>query len=117
MPNSHAGRLAAEGLSLDNPHDIGNAPSPLPAWAQWVMVALFVVAFAASGLFALTEHWRRATFTLGAAMLWVAVLRLSCDSRRISLLAVRSKRFDVLFCTALGGIMMFLAWSVDALGS
>lgn len=111
MHNAH------EEISLDNPHDIGNAPSPLPAWAQWAMVALFVVGFFVAGMFSLTEHWRRATFTLGATMLWLALMRLTCDSRKIGLLAVRSRRFDVLFCTGLGAVMMWMAWSVDALGS
>lgn len=102
---------------LDNPHDIGNAPSALPRRVQWAMVALFLLAFVASGIFAATEHWRRATFTLGAAMLWLSLMRLTCDSQVIGLLAVRSKRFDVLFSTALGAAVMWLAWSVDSLGS
>ncbi|WP_083280171.1 DUF3017 domain-containing protein [Corynebacterium sp. HMSC29G08] len=102
---------------LDNPHDIGNAPSVLPRRVQRAMTALFLAGFVASGLFAATEHWRRATFTLGAAMLWLTVVRLTCDSQVIGLLAVRSRRFDALFTTALGAAMMWLAWSVDALGS
>lgn len=107
----------ARGLSLDNPHDIGNPPSPLPLWAQRAMAGLFVVGFLLSALFSATEHWRRATFVLGAAMLWLALMRLICDSRVIGLLAVRSRRFDAAFCAALGATMMFLAGSVDALGS
>lgn len=105
------------GLTLDNPHDRGNAPSPLPRWAQQVLVAVFVVGFVLSGVFAATEHWRRATFTLGAAMLWLSVVRLACDSETIGLVAVRSRRFDVCFTTVLGAAMMWLSWSVDALGS
>ena len=108
---------APGGLSLDNPHDIGNPPSPLPLWAQRAMAGVFVVGFALSALFSATEHWRRATFTLGAALVWLAVLRYACDSRVIGLVAVRSRRFDALFCTVLGAAMMFLAGSVDALGS
>ena len=108
---------APSGLNLDNPHDIGNRPSVLPVWVQWVMVALFAVGFVASGVFAATEHWRRATFTLGAVMVWVAVLRMTCDSKLIGLIAVRSRRFDALFCTGVGAAMMWLAWSVDSLGS
>ena len=102
---------------LDNPHDINNAPSKLPVLVQQAMAAVFVVGFVASGLFSATEHWRRATLTLGAAMLWLTLMRLTCDSRVIGLVAVRSRRFDALFTTALGAAMMWLAWSVDALGS
>lgn len=104
-------------LQLDNPHDIGNAPSRLLPRVQQAMAWVFVAGFIASGLFAATEHWRRATFTLGASLLWLTVMRLTCDSKMIGLVAVRSKRFDALFTTALGGLMMWLAWSVDALGS
>lgn len=111
------GRDLPDGLSLDNPHDIANRPSLLPVWAQRAMVVVYLAAFAASAVFSATEHWRRATFTLGAAMLWLALMRLTCDSRVIGLLAVRSRRFDALFCTALGAAMMWLSWSVDSLGS
>lgn len=103
--------------TLDNPHDRGNAASPLPAWAQRAMWVLLVVGVFASGVFAATEHWRRATFTLGASMVWLALMRLTCDSRVIGLVAVRSRRFDVVFASALGAAMMWLAYSVDALGS
>lgn len=105
------------GLSLDNPHDIANRPSPLPLWAQHAMIVVFCAGFAASAVFSATEHWRRATFTLGAAMLWLALMRLACDSKVIGLLAVRSRRFDAFFCAALGAAMMWLSWSVDSLGS
>lgn len=81
------------------------------------MLVLLVVAVAVSGAFAVTEHWRRATFTLGSAMLWLAIIRLTCDSKIVGVLAVRSVRFDVAYTALLGGLMVFLASSVDALGS
>lgn len=81
------------------------------------MAAVFVAGFVLSGLYAATEHWRRATFTLGVAMLWLTVMRLTCDSKVIGLIAVRSRRFDAIFTTALGATMLWLSWSVDALGS
>jgi len=81
------------------------------------MAVLLVVGVLASGVFSATEHWRRATFTLGASMLWLALMRLTCDSRVIGLVAVRSRRFDVAFTSLLGAAMMWLAWSVDSLGS
>ena len=116
MPTHNKG-AGAPPPSLDNPHDIGNAPSRLPVLVQRVMVALFVLGFVAATLFSATEHWRRAAFTLGAAMLWLTVCRLTCDSQVMGLLAVRSKRFDVMFATATGAALVWLAVSVDALGS
>ncbi|WIM68190.1 DUF3017 domain-containing protein [Corynebacterium breve] len=104
-------------LSLDNPHDLDNRPSVFPKWAQWGgVVALFVGLIVATA-YALTEHWRRATFVLGASMLWVAVLRITCDSKVIGLIAVRSRRFDVLFSSLLGAAMIWMSVSIDSLGS
>ena len=116
MP-SHPPSGASDAATLDNPHDIGNRPSPLSRSVQLTLVAMFSLGFIASALLAASEHWRRATFTLGAAMMWLAVVSLSCDSKLIGVLAVRSRRFDTIFCAAVGAAMMWLAYSVDALGS
>lgn len=102
---------------LDNPHDRFLNPSVLPKWVQKAGVVLFVVLIALSGVYSLTEHWRRATFSLGVAMVWLAVLRFSCDSRILGVLAVRSRLFDVLFSLTTGVLLLFLSYSVDALGS
>lgn len=104
-------------LSLANPHDLKNPPSRVPKWAQLAGVVALLVLLAVCAGWAFTEHWRRATFGLGLAMIWVAVLRLCCDSHVISLIAVRSKRFDVLFSTLLGAAMVWLSVSIDSLGS
>lgn len=104
-------------LSLDNPHDIGLAPSKLPPAAQWSAIGLFVTGVVVSAAYAFSEHWRRATVALGVSLIWLSLVRLSCDSRRVGVLAVRSRRFDACFTAALGAVMTFLAASVDALGS
>lgn len=103
--------------NLQNPHDAKLKPSRLPRLIQWAMVAWFVLGVGVSGVYALTEHWRRATFVLGAALLWLAVVRWLCDSQVLGVLAVRSRRFDLTFSTLLGVAMVFLASSVDSLGS
>lgn len=108
---------APTGLCLDNPHDRGLAPSWLPGGVQWVMIACVVVGVGLSGLFSVLEHWRRATLLLGCSLLWLTVVRLTCDSKRVGVLAVRSRRFDAVFSAALGAAMLFLSASVDALGS
>ena len=115
IPSATSVRTPAEGL--DNPHDVRLAPSPLPRVAQYVLIALWAVAMVVVAVFIATSHWRRATFLLGAAFAWIAVLRFTCDSRVIGLLSVRSRRFDSLFTVSVGGLLMFLAASVDALGS
>lgn len=102
---------------LDNPHDLGLPPSRLPRWAQWTGMALFLLGIGVAGGYAATEHWRRATFVLGVSLIWLAVVRMTCDSRVVGVFAVRSRRFDAVFCVIVGGLMAFLAASVDALGS
>lgn len=103
--------------ALDNPHDVGVKPSRVPRKAQVVGVVLFLIALVAAAVYGVTEHWRRSTFTLGAAMLWLAVLRVTCDSKVLGVLSVRSRRFDTFFSLLLGGGLVFLSSSVDALGS
>ncbi|QGU06523.1 hypothetical protein COCCU_02845 [Corynebacterium occultum] len=103
--------------ALGNPHDADLKPSVLPRFMQLLGVGVFLLSFVVASVFALTEHWRRATFTLGAAMMWLAVLRVSCDSKILGILSVRSRRFDALFNLLLGGGLVFLSSSIDSLGS
>lgn len=103
--------------ALDNPHDVRLKPSRLPRAVQVAGVALFLIALVVSAGFAVTEHWRRATFTLGTAMIWLALLRLSLDSKILGIFSVRSRRFDTFFSLLLGSGLVFLSASVDALGS
>lgn len=102
---------------LDNPHDVGLKPSKLPLMAQYGCLGLFLLAIVVSGGFAVMEHWRRATFTLGAGLVWLSVVRLTCDSKVLSVLAVRSRKFDAIFTSVIGAFILFLSSSVDSLGS
>ena len=102
---------------LKKTHDKDLTPSTVPLTLQRAGLVIFVVGMVVSGVFSITEHWRRATFSLGATLVWLSVLRLTCDSQVLGVLAVRSRKFDAVF-TALGGAaMLFLSASVDALGS
>ncbi|MBI8989487.1 DUF3017 domain-containing protein [Corynebacterium meridianum] len=102
---------------IDNPHDVSLSPSAVPRVIQRVFMALLIGAFLVVIGFALTEHWRRATFLLGCALMWLSVIRVTCDSRILGVLAVRSRKFDAPFTLLVGGSMVFLAMSVDPLGS
>lgn len=114
---AHAQAKVAPPVSLSNPHDAHLKPSALPPAIQWLAIGLFVVAVAVSGFYAVFEHWRRATLLLGGALVWLTVVRLTCDSSRVGVLAVRSRRFDACFTGILGAAMVFMAFSIDALGS
>lgn len=102
---------------LANPHDIHVRPSPLPRLVQRLLVFIFLLGLVAAMVFALGEHWRRATFALGVCLLFLSALRWICDSQVLGVFAVRSRRFDSAFTAAIGGVMAFLAASVDSLGS
>ncbi|MCS4489539.1 DUF3017 domain-containing protein [Corynebacterium sp. ES2794-CONJ1] len=102
---------------LINPHDANLKKSSVPPLLQRIGIALFVVLVFLSGFLSYTEHWRRATFALGAAMMWLSLLRLVCDSRVMGILSVRSRGKDAVFTGCLGFAMLFLSASVDALGS
>ena len=107
----------ADRSGLANPHDLNLAASRVPGWMQWSGMAAFIVLLAAAAWFLFADHWRRATFALGVAMLWLAALRLTCDSAKLGVFAVRSRRFDAAFSAVAGAALMFLSASVDALGS
>ncbi|WP_111766451.1 DUF3017 domain-containing protein [Nakamurella deserti] len=54
------------------------------------------------------SRFRRGSTVLAAALLLTAGMRLLLPAERLGPLAVRSRGFDVAFCTALGGAVMWL---------
>lgn len=102
---------------LANPHDVNVPPSALPAAVQKILVALFAVLLLAVVFFIGMDRWRRGTFSLGLAMVWLAVIRWLVDPHIMGVLAVRSRRFDSLFCGTVGALIIWFAASIDPLGS
>lgn len=102
---------------LANPHDQALPPAKLPPILQYAGIGIFLFLLLVVALLLFGEHWRRGTFTLGVAMLWLAVLRLSCDGFRLGVLSIRSRSFDALFASGLGAAIMFFSYSIDSLGS
>ena len=104
---------------LANPHSTGieAVGAKWPRWVQWgllsVVLLLLTVAVVMLGL----ERWRRGSFALGAALLALSVLRWLLPDDVLGVLSVRSRHFDSAFTAIIGGLMVFLAVSVDALGS
>lgn len=72
---------------------------PITVVLAVVAVALILIA---------TAHWRRGAFTLGIAMLVGGTLRWSLSERSAGVLAVRGRRFDVLFSYVLGLFLILL---------
>jgi hypothetical protein len=54
------------------------------------------------------SRFRRGSTVLAAALLLTAVLRMTLPAERLGPLAVRSRVFDVLFCSAAGGTILWL---------
>lgn len=84
--------------------------------AQWPLVLVLVGLVVALG-FVMYERWRRGAFLMGAVAVGAAVLRAVLTDRRAGLLGVRNKPFDVACYGALGGLILWLAVSVDSLGT
>ncbi|MFC9787596.1 DUF3017 domain-containing protein [Rhodococcus sp. NPDC127528] len=81
---------------------------PLLAVAAVVLVAV---------IFVLAERWRRGAFVFGLATLLAAGFRLCLPEEEVGLLAVRGQAFDVAALTAVGGAIVWLAVSIDPLGT
>lgn len=84
--------------------------------AQWPL-ALVLIGVAVSLGFVFVERWRRGAFLLGVVALGAAILRAMLPDERARLLGVRTKGFDVVFFTGIGVVIVWLATSVDSLGT
>lgn len=84
--------------------------------AQWPL-ALVLAGLAVALGFVVLERWRRGAFLLGVVALSAAVLRAVVPDERARLLGVRGKGFDVAFYAGIGAIVLWLATSIDSLGT
>ncbi|MFT4086552.1 MAG: DUF3017 domain-containing protein [Gordonia sp. (in: high G+C Gram-positive bacteria)] len=78
-------------------------------------VVLAIIGFAA--VLVLMDRWRRGAFVFGSAMLVGAVLRAVLPTSRAGLLQVRSRGFDIGAMATLGVLVLWLATSIDSLGT
>ncbi|RPA65213.1 DUF3017 domain-containing protein [Gordonia oryzae] len=81
---------------------------------SYLLVLLGVVAAAALVLF---DRWRRGAFVFGSALLFGALLRALIPTSRAGLLQVRGKFFDVAVMASAGALILWLATSIDPLGT
>ncbi|MGN0101791.1 DUF3017 domain-containing protein [Dietzia sp. CH92] len=84
--------------------------------AQWPLALVLAGVVVALG-FVVLERWRRGAFLLGLAAFAAAGLRVVVPDERARLLGVRSKGFDVSFYVGIGAVILWLATSVDSLGT
>ena len=92
------------------PRGVDERPPIRGGWVgrQWPLLSVLglgVVGLAAVAL----DHFRSGCFLLGVAVLLAAVARLVLPVRRVGLLVVRSRAFDVLVLTTMGVALVVFA--------
>jgi len=88
----------------------------LAARAQWPILSvglIFVTAFALAG----ANFWRRGSLLLGIGVGAGAVLRLVLSDEQAGLLVVRSRGTDFVTTATVGAAMVYIAWTIDPLGT
>lgn len=83
---------------------------------QWPLALVLGSLIVALG-FVMFERWRRGAFLLGVVALGAAVLRGVLPDARARLLGVRGKGFDVAVYAVFGAVVLWLAVSIDSLGT
>jgi xanthine/uracil permease len=84
--------------------------------SQWPIISvvlIFVVAFT----LAAANFWRRGALLIGIGVGFAAVLRLTLTEDRAGLLVVRSKGIDFATTAAVAAAMVYIAWTIDPLGT
>jgi hypothetical protein len=84
--------------------------------AQWPILLvglIFVMAFVLVG----ANFWRRGSLLIGIGVGVAAVLRLVLTEERAGLLAVRSKGIDFVTTAMVGTAMVYIASTIDPLGT
>jgi xanthine/uracil permease len=84
-----------------------------PQWPIIWIVLIFVVAFS----LAAANFWRRGALLIGIAVGLAAVLRLALTEDRAGLLVVRSKAIDFTMMASVATAMVYIAWTIDPLGT
>lgn len=84
-----------------------------------VQIPYFVVLLGllVAAVLVLFDRWRRGAFVFGSVLLLGAVLRAFIPTSRVGLLQVRSKFFDVAVMASVGSLILWLATSIDPLGT
>lgn len=97
------------------------AAEPANRWLRFArrnlpLIVVAVIVLVAVG-FVLADRWRRGAFVFGIATLVAAGFRLCFRTEEVGLLAVRGQAFDVTALTLVGGAIVWLAVSIDPLGT
>ncbi|MBT1192833.1 DUF3017 domain-containing protein [Rhodococcoides kroppenstedtii] len=89
----------------------------MTALRRQIPVLVVVGVIVAAVVLVLADRWRRGAFVFGIAVLVAAGLRLLLTEDRVGILAVRSRAFDAFSLALVGGAVVWLAVSIDPLGT
>jgi xanthine/uracil permease len=84
-----------------------------PQWPFLWVILIFVVAFS----LAAANFWRRGSLLIGIGVGVAAALRLALTEDRAGLLVVRSKAIDFTMMASVAAAMVYIAWTIDPLGT
>lgn len=84
---------------------------------SWLVLTLVFAGLGVAAIFVIVDRWRRGAFAAGVVLALAAVARLALTDEQAGLLAVRSKPFDVGALAAGAIATVYLALSIDPLGT
>jgi hypothetical protein len=84
--------------------------------AQWPIVLVGLI-FAAALVLVGANFWRRGSLLIGVGVGVAAALRLVLSDDRAGLLVVRSRGIDFLTTATVAAAMVYIAWTIDPLGT
>jgi uncharacterized membrane protein len=84
--------------------------------AQWPIVTVMLI-FLMAFMLATANFWRRGALLIGIGVGVAAVLRLALTEDRAGLLVVRSKGIDFATMAIVAAGMVYIAWTIDPLGT
>jgi hypothetical protein len=83
---------------------------------QWPILLVGLILVAALGL-VIGGYWRRGALVMGIGVGVAAALRLALSDDRAGLLVIRSRTIDFTTMATVGATMLYIAWTIDPLGT
>jgi hypothetical protein len=82
-------------------------------WPILVVGLIFIAAF----VLVVAGYWRRGALIIGIGVGAAAALRLALTDERAGLLVVRSRTIDFATTATVSAAVLYIAWTIDPLGT
>lgn len=103
---------AEELVDGDRPEPDGEVERRYPSTIGGAFYLVVLAVVAAGLVVVVLGEWRTGVRTMGAALIFAALVRLVLRARDAGMLAVRHKVLDAAVLVLLGGLLIFLAGSI-----